>query len=285
MSETFFLLLKCPDVKGVVASVSSYLAEHDISIVYAHNFNDITGDCFFMRVAFRVDGPKFPGIEPLKVGFAAIADRFAMQWEICDGHRKPRVLIGVSKIGHCFFDLLHRWRTGLLEIEIPAVFSNHEDMRSFAEWNGVPYHFLPVTKDTKASQEHQILALVNSLDIDLVVLARYMQVLSPDLCRALEGRCINIHHSFLPSFKGAGPYKQAYNRGVKIIGATAHYVTSDLDEGPIIEQGVERVSHAQTPEDLVRIGRDIECTVLARAVRWHCERRIMLNGQKTVIFV
>lgn len=280
----FILVLKCPDVKGVVAAVSGYLAENDVSIVHSHHFNDAGDDQFYMRTSFREDGPRFPGLAALEQGFEPVAARFGISSAFHDTERKLRVLIGVSKIGHCLYDLLHRHRTGLLDVEIPAVLSNHEDMRSFVEWNGLPYFHLPVTKETKAHQEAQILDLVESNAIDLVVLARYMQVLSADLCRALAGRCINIHHSFLPSFKGAGPYSQAHDRGVKIIGATAHYVTTDLDEGPIIEQGVERVSHTHTPTDLMHIGRDIECAVLARAVKWHVERRIMLNRTKTVVF-
>jgi formyltetrahydrofolate deformylase len=280
----FILLLKCPDVKGVVAAVSGYLAENDVSIVNSHHFNDAIDDQFYLRTSFRQDGARFPGLAAIDEGFAPIARRFGMEWTFHDRAIKPRILIAVSKFGHCLYDLLHRWRTNLLDVEIPAVFSNHEDMRSFVEWNGIPYYHLPVTKETKHQQEAQIRELVDKHEINLVVLARYMQVLSPELCRDLSGRCINIHHSFLPSFKGAGPYSQAYDRGVKIIGATAHYVTSDLDEGPIIEQGVERVSHAHTPADLVNIGRDIESAVLARAVKWHVERRIMLNKNKTVVF-
>jgi formyltetrahydrofolate deformylase len=280
----FLLVLKCADAIGVVAAVSGYLAEHDASIVHSHHFNDAAGEQFYMRTSFRQEGPRFPGLTALDEGFAAIGQRFGMQWSYFDCQVKPRVLIGVSKIGHCLYDLLHRHRTGLLDVEIPAVFSNHNDMRSFVEWSGIPYYHLPITNETKRQQEAQILALVDQHQVDLVVLARYMQVLSPQLCQTLSGRCINIHHSFLPSFKGAAPYSQAYDRGVKHIGATAHYVTTDLDEGPIIEQGVERVSHVHTPEDLMHIGRDIECAVLARAVKWHVERRVMLNKSKTVVF-
>jgi formyltetrahydrofolate deformylase len=210
-----------------------------------------------------------------------------MTWELHDDRVKPRLLIAVSRFGHCLYNLLHRWRADLLPVEIPAVFSNHEDLRSFVEWSGIPFHYLSVNKDDKndkAAQEARILELVDELDIDLVVLARYMQILSPQLCSELAGRCINIHHSFLPSFQGARPYHQAHARGVKIIGATAHYVTSDLDEGPIIEQGVERVSHTHTPDQLAAIGRDIECAVLARAVHWHIEHRVMIDGSKTVVF-
>jgi formyltetrahydrofolate deformylase len=207
-----------------------------------------------------------------------------MNWTLSDLTLRPRVLIAVSKFGHCLFDLLHRWRSGQLEVDIVGVVSNHDDMRSFVEWSGLPYFHMPIMKSDKAAQERQILDLVSSLKVELVVLARYMQILSPELCAALSGRCINIHHSFLPSFKGAKPYHQAYERGVKIIGATAHYVTTDLDEGPIIEQGVARISHAQSPEQFVEIGQDIECSVLARAVRWHVEHRILLNGHKTIVF-
>jgi formyltetrahydrofolate deformylase len=207
-----------------------------------------------------------------------------MDWEIFNLSIKPKVLIAVSKFGHCLNELLYRWRTGLLPVDIACVMSNHEDMRSFVEWNGVPYVHLPVDKTNKAEQEAAFLGLIDNHNADLVVLARYMQILSDDLARQLEGRCINIHHSFLPSFKGAKPYHQAHARGVKIIGATAHYVTSDLDEGPIIEQDVQRVHHGLTPEQLVAIGQDIEARVLARAVTWHAERRVIINGGKTVVF-
>ncbi len=283
-SSRYVLILKCPDTKGVVAQVSGFLAAHDASIVEASHFIDTDGDLFYMRTEFRQDGPAMPAMDGLRAGFAPIADRFGMTWALHDLSVKPKVLIAVSRFGHCLYDLLHRWRSGLLNVDIAGVVSNHNDMRSFVEWSGNPYYYLPVDKSSKAAQEAQILDLVERLDVDLVVLARYMQILSPEMCRALSGRCINIHHSFLPSFKGAKPYHQAHARGVKIIGATAHYVTSDLDEGPIIEQGVERVSHAQTPEQLVSIGRDIECAVLARAVRWHVDHRVLLNGQKTVVF-
>jgi formyltetrahydrofolate deformylase len=283
-SPRYALILKCPDTKGVVAAVSGFLAARDASIVEASHFIDADGDLFYMRTEFRGDGPAMPSLEALRTGFAPIADRFDMSWALHDLSVKPKVLIAVSRFGHCLYDLLHRWRSGQLNVDIAGVVSNHNDMRSFVEWSGNPYHHLPVDKNNRGAQEAQLLDLVERLDVDLVVLARYMQILSPELCRALSGRCINIHHSFLPSFKGAKPYHQAHARGVKIIGATAHYVTSDLDEGPIIEQGVERVSHAQTPEQLVSIGRDIECAVLARAVRWHVDHRILLNRQKTVVF-
>ena len=284
VESPYILILMCPDRKGVVAAVSSYLADNDASILESNHFNDSIADEFYMRTVFRASGPSMPSLERLRQGFEIIADRFGMEWAFHDTAIKPRVFIAVSKFGHCLFDLMHRWRSGALPVEVVGVMSNHDDMRSFVEWNDIPYHHLPITKDTKAEQEAEFLRLVDESKADLVVLARYMQILSPDLCAQLSGRCINIHHSFLPSFKGAKPYHQAWERGVKVIGATAHYVTTDLDEGPIIEQGVQRVDHRQTPDDLVEIGRDVECTVLARAVTWHVERRVLVNGHKTVVF-
>ena len=277
------MTLQCPDVRGIVASVARFLSDNNATIVDANQFHDSDGNNFYMRVTFRPDGA-MPSLDKLERGFSLIAERFDMRWSMSDARIKPRVLIAVSKIPHCLIDLLGRWRSGLLPIEIPAVVSNHEDMRGFVEWHGIPYHHLPVTKGAKVEQEAQFAKLVDDLNIDLVVLARYMQVLSPALCEKFKGKCINIHHSFLPSFKGAGPYTQAHERGVKLIGATAHYVTTDLDEGPIIEQDVERVTHAQTPADLVLVGRDIESAVLARAVKWHVEQRIVLHGHKTLVF-
>jgi formyltetrahydrofolate deformylase len=279
----YILILKCPDRKGVVAAVSGFLADNDASIVESNHFNDPIAGQFYMRTVFRPDGA-MPPVASLKAGFELIAQRFAMTWSLHDAEEKPRVLIAVSKFGHCLFDLLHRWRAGLLPAEIVGVVSNHEDLRSFTEWSGVPFHYLPVTRETKAEQEAAFLDLVETQKVDLVVLARYMQILSPAMCARLEGRCINIHHSFLPGFKGARPYHQAYARGVKIIGATAHYVTTDLDEGPIIEQGVQRVDHSHSPDELVQLGRDVECTVLARAVGWHVEHRILIEGGKTIVF-
>ena len=281
--DHYVLMLQCPDVRGVVAAVAGYLSESEATIVDASQFSDPDGDTFCMRVVFRADGEMVP-LSDLERGFAPIAERFTMRWSIYDMHVKPRLLLAVSKIPHCLSDLLSRWRSGLLPVEIAGVVSNHDDMRSFVEWHGLPYYHLPVTRETKAEQEAQFAGLVDDLNVDLVVLARYMQVLSPVLCEKFNGKCINIHHSFLPSFKGAGPYTQAHERGVKLIGATAHYVTTDLDEGPIIEQDVERVSHAHTPADLVLVGRDVESVVLARAVKWHVERRIVLNGNKTIVF-
>lgn len=277
------LILKCPDRKGVVAAVSSFLADNDASIVESNHFNDGLAGQFYMRTVFRPDGA-MPPITALRAGFELIAKRFEMDWSLHDAADRPKVLIAVSKFGHCLFDLLHRWRAGQLPAEVAGVVSNHEDLRSFVEWSGVPFHYLPVRPETKSAQEAAFFQLAQNLKVDLVVLARYMQILSPDLCEKLQGRCINIHHSFLPGFKGAKPYHQAYERGVKIIGATAHYVTTDLDEGPIIEQDVRRVDHSQDPDSLVQIGRDVECSVLARAVTWHVEHRVLVELGKTIIF-
>ncbi len=280
----YVMLVKCPDTLGVVAAVSGFLAENRCSIEESHQFLDQETGRFFMRITFAPEGAPAFDLAQLGEAFLAVAARFQIEWKLFDMRQRPKVLIAVSKFGHCLFDLLHRWRAGLLPVDIVGVVSNHDDMRSFVEWSGLPYHHLPVEKGNKRPQEQQFLQLVEDLDVDLVVLARYMQILSEEMCAALAGRCINIHHSFLPSFKGAKPYHQAHARGVKIIGATAHYVTTDLDEGPIIEQGVERVNHAKSAENLVTIGQDIECAVLARAVTWHVEHRVCLNGQRTVVF-
>ncbi len=278
------LIIKCPDTRGIVAAVSGYLYDNDISIVESNQFNDSLGDIFYVRVVFRQAGDRMPPMATLRDGFKPIAHRFFMDWDIFNLSQRPKVLIAVSRFGHCLYELLHRWRAGLLPVDIACVMSNHDDMRSFVEWNGLPYVCLPTAGIDKAVQEAQVLDLIDRHQADLVVLARYMQILSDDMARRLSGRCINIHHSFLPSFKGARPYHQAHTRGVKIIGATAHYVTSDLDEGPIIEQDVERVHHGHTPEQMVAIGQEIEARVLARAVTWHAERRVIINGGKTVVF-
>jgi len=281
----YVLIIKCPDTRGIVAAVSGYLNDNDISIVESNQFNDAQGgNMFYVRVVFKQAGPLMPPMDIIREGFRPIAHRFSMDWEIHNLSVRPRIVIAVSKFGHCLYELLHRWRAGLLPVDIAAVVSNHEDMRSFVEWNGLTYVHLPVTRDTKAEQEAAFLKLLEDQKADLLVLARYMQILSDGFSARLEGRCINIHHSFLPSFKGAKPYHQAHQRGVKIIGATAHYVTEDLDEGPIIEQDVQRVNHGHTPEQLVAIGQDIEARVLARAVTWHAERRVIINGGKTVVF-
>ncbi len=280
----FILTLSCRDAVGIVADVTGFLAAQGGFIVDSQQYADTETGRFFMRVAFVSGGPEPLALEALRQAFAPIGGRHMMDWALTDSAQRPKVLITVSKHGHCLNDLLHRWSTGALSIDVVGVMSNHPDMRSLTEWHGLAYHHLPVTPDTKAAQEAAFAELVASSRADIVVLARYMQILSPELARHLSGRCINIHHSFLPSFKGAKPYHRAHARGVKLIGATAHYVTSDLDEGPIIEQAVERVDHRDTADDLVRIGRDVEAQVLARAVKWQAERRILLNGAKTVVF-
>ena len=278
----YTLTIVCPDTTGIVAAVAGFLSGRGIFITESAHFGDPDTGRFFMRTVF--DSAAVPDLDTLSQAFAPIADRFAMDWRITDNRVKPRLLILVSKFDHCLNDLLYRYRTGALAVEIPAIVSNHPDLAPLAEWHGIPFRHLPVTAATKPAQEAEILKIVAAERIDLVVLARYMQVLSPELCGQLAGRAINIHHSFLPSFKGAKPYHQAHARGVKLIGATAHYVTTELDEGPIIEQAVERVDHTHTAETLVALGQDIENLVLARAVRWHIERRVLPNGRKTVVF-
>ena len=282
MDQAYLLTIVCPDRPGIVHAVSGFLVERGGNIVESQQFDDLETGRFFMRVRFTVDVAG--GIEELRTGFASVAARFAMTWELWDASAPYRTLILVSKFTHCLNDLLFRWSSGSLQIDVPAVVSNHPDAERLVSSYGVPFHHIPVTPDTKASAETALLALVDELDIHLVVLARYMQVLSDGTCRALAGRAINIHHSFLPSFKGAKPYHQAFERGVKLVGATAHYVTPDLDEGPIIEQDVVRVDHGIGAEQLAAAGRDVECQVLSRAVRWHSETRVLLNGHKTVVF-
>jgi formyltetrahydrofolate deformylase len=279
----YVLTLSCRNRPGIVSAVSTFLFEHGADIREAQQFDDAESGKFFARLAF--DLVSGPGISPLREGFAALAENFGVVWKISD-HKVPRrVLLLVSKFDHCLADLLYRWRIGELEMTPTGIVSNH-GIENYAglDLGGLPFHHLPITRDTKMEQEGQIWALVKETNSELVVLARYMQVLSDALAQKLSGRCINIHHSFLPGFKGAKPYHQAHMRGVKLIGATAHYVTADLDEGPIIEQDVERITHADTPDDLVRKGRDIERRVLARAVRYHLEDRVISNGKKTVVF-
>ncbi len=279
----YAVTLSCADRPGIVRAVSGYLADANCNILDSQQFGDPFSKRYFMRVHIEELGEP-AGVEALRSGFLAIADEFDMDWKIHDLAERPRVLIMVSKLGHCLNDLLFRRESGYLDIDVPAIVSNHPDFAALARWHGIGFHHVPVNPDTKADGEARLLELVEEHRIDLVVLARYMQVLSDDLCHALAGRAINIHHSFLPSFKGARPYHQAFERGVKLIGATAHYVTAKLDEGPIIEQEIQRVDHTHRPEDLVGVGRDVECLALARAVRWHVEHRVLLNGDRTVIF-
>lgn len=285
MEQTRYILtLSCRDVRGIVASVTGFLAEKDGFIIESTQFGDPSTERFFMRVSFAA-GAATPSYEALKAAFAAeVGDRFAMQWVLHDMARKARVLILCSKQLHCLNDLMHRYRTGQLPVEVVGVISNHPDARSMVEWHGIAFHHLPIEGNDKAAQEAKIIAIADSEQVDVVVLARYMQILSPELSARLHGKAINIHHSFLPSFKGAKPYHQAYARGVKIIGATAHFVTDDLDEGPIIEQEVTRVDHSFSPEQLTAVGQDIEALVLARALKYHTEHRVLLNGTKTVVF-
>jgi formyltetrahydrofolate deformylase len=276
------MVLSCPDRPGIVHAVSGFLVERDGNILESQQYGDRQSGRFFMRIEVTIPGA--PPVEALREEFAPVGQRFGMHVEIHDARAPYRTLVLVSKHLHCLNDLLFRTSTGSLPIEVPAVVSNHADAADMAAAHGVPFIHLPVTTATKPQAEARLLELVEELDVDLVVLARYMQVLSDDLCRALPGRVINIHHSFLPSFKGAKPYHQAFDRGVKIVGATAHYVTSDLDEGPIIEQDVMRVDHGYDQDQLVAAGRDVEAQVLSRAVRWHAQSRVLLNGTRTVVF-
>ncbi len=282
MRNDHILTLSCPDRTGIVYRVSEWLYRAGCNILDAQQFGDADAGRFFLRVHF--DLPGTPTVDQLAADFRPLADGFGMDWQLHDARRRPRLLVLVSRQGHCLNDLLFRTRSRHLRADIAAVASNHDDYAALATSYQVPFHHLPVDGSSREAQERAILALVERERIDLVVLARYMQILSPSLCAALAGRAINIHHSFLPSFKGARPYHQAHARGVKIIGATAHYVTPDLDEGPIIDQDVAHVDHATTPADLIRIGADIESRVLARAVRLHVEHRILLNGHRTVVF-
>lgn len=283
----YILTLSCRDQRGIVHRVSGFLAEHRCNILDSAQFGDSLSNVFFMRVHFAAESPSVESTR-LHTGFAALADSAQISWHLHDAAMKPRVLLMVSKIGHCLNDLLFRYKSGLLHVDIPAIVSNHTDFYQLAASYNIPFYHLPLaagaSSTARRAQELRVLDIVRDFRIDLVVLARYMQILSPEMCTALAGRAINIHHSFLPSFKGAKPYYQAHDRGVKLIGATAHFVTGDLDEGPIIEQGVERVDHAMGPDTLAAIGRDVECVVLARAVKWFVEHRIVQNGLKTVVF-
>jgi len=279
---TYVMVLSCPDRPGIVHAVAGFLVERGGNILESQQYGDRQSGRFFMRIEVAIPGA--PPVEVLRREFAPVGERFSMRAEIHDAAAPYRTLVLVSQHLHCLNDLLFRTSTGSLPIEIPAVVSNHPDAADMAAAHGVPFVHVPVTRETKPEAEARLLDLVAELEVDVVVLARYMQVLSDDLCRALAGKVINIHHSFLPSFKGARPYHQAFDRGVKIVGATAHYVTSDLDEGPIIEQDVMRVDHSYDQQQLVAAGRDVEAQVLSRAVRWHAQSRVLLNGSRTVVF-
>lgn len=280
----YVLTVSCPEANGIVRAVSDFLFQRGATISDAAQHRDPVVDRFFMRVEFEEVEGELPGTEMLDTDFQELAGKFNMQWRFFDLAIKPKVLMAVSKHGHCLNDILHRWSSGVLPADIVGVVSNHEELRGITEWYKIPYHYLPVNESNKAEQEDEILRIIAEQEVDLLALARYMQILSPKMCEAMAGKAINIHHSFLPGFKGADPYRQAYMRGVKIIGATAHYVTTDLDEGPIIEQAVEKIDHNFDIDELVQIGRDAECAAFARAVKWHCEHRIIVNGTKTVVF-
>lgn len=286
MSGPYILTFSCADAVGIVAAVTGLLAERDGFILDSQQYANLDSGRFFMRVEFRGAGPRFPdGLEGVREAFAPVIARFAMDARIRDSAARPRFVIAVSQGSHCLNDLLHRWSTGNLAIDIVGVVSNHEHQRRLSEWHGVPFHHFPVSDANRVEQEAAILdVMARGGGAEYLVLARYMQVLSSDLSARLAGRCINIHHSFLPGFKGAKPYHRAHERGVKLIGATAHFVTGDLDEGPIIEQAVDRVDHRSSVDDLIRTGRDIEAQVLARAVRWVAEQRVLIDGRKTVVF-
>jgi formyltetrahydrofolate deformylase len=279
----YILTLSCPDKPGIVYAVSSFLVQHSANIIDSQQYGDPDEGRFFMRVHFSVPQPGLP-IAGLERDFTWVAEAFHMTWQLHDKSMRIKTLLMVSRLGHCLNDLLFRWRTGSLPVDLTAVVSNHEDFRALTESCRLPFHYIPVTAATKPTAEADLASVVEETSTELIVLARYMQVLSPDLCKRFEGRIINIHHSFLPSFKGAKPYHQAHAKGVKLVGATGHYVTPDLDEGPIIEQDVMRVDHRLPATRLVEAGRDVEAQVLARAVTWHAEHRVLLNGNRTVVF-
>jgi formyltetrahydrofolate deformylase len=281
--HSWVLTLSCEDSVGIVAAVSGFLAERGGFILDSQQYADLDTGLFFMRVEFKSAAENSATVEVLKAEFAPVAARFAMTWELGDAAGRPRILIAVSKGSHCLNDLLHRWQRNALGADIVGVVSNHPDLRPLTEWHGIPFHELPANGD-KAAQEAAIFELFDRTRASYLILARYMQILSSEFSQRLAGRCINIHHSFLPGFKGAKPYHRAHERGVKLIGATAHFVTGDLDEGPIIEQSVERVDHRASVDDMIRIGRDIESQVLARAVQWVAARRVFMNGKRTIVF-
>jgi formyltetrahydrofolate deformylase len=280
----YVLTLSCPDRPGIVFALTEFLLLHDCTIVECQQFIDRDAEKFFIRIQFEAAYDAPVELDRLRADFVDLAQRFAMQWRMLHASDKHRVLIMASKYGHCLNDLLFRADNRALNIDVVAVVSNHPDLGWMADSYGIPFHHVPVSAATRAEAEGRLLELVDEFGVDLVVLARYMQILSNDLCKQLEGRAINIHHSMLPSFKGARPYHQAYSRGVKLVGATAHYVTADLDEGPIIEQEIARVDHSMSAAEVTMLGRDNECLALARAVRWHTENRILLDGARTVVF-
>ena len=277
----FVLTLSCPDKPGIVYAVSSFLVQHSANIIDSQQYGEPDGGLFFMRVHFSVQQPMAVG--DLERDFTWVAESFHMSWHLHDKFERIKTLLMVSQLGHCLNHLLFRWSAGSLPVDITGVVSNHDVYRGLTESYQLPFHYLPVTKESKPAAEAQLMSIIDETSTELIVLARYMQILSPEVCKRVEGRMINIHHSFLPSFKGAKPYHQAHAKGVKLVGATAHYVTPDLDEGPIIEQGLLRVDHTYSPDRLVEAGRDVEAQVLTRAVTWHAEHRVLLNGNRTVV--
>ncbi len=283
MERRFRLVLACPDRVGIVAMVSNFISSHGGSISDANQHTDVSTGWFFMRVEISANTLPF-SLDELKEAFAPIAQSFNMDWEISDSAKPKRVVLMASRDSHCLADLLYRYHEGELDCEIPCVISNHDDLRSMVEWHNIPYHYVPVDKADKQPHFDEVSRLIREHDADVVVLARYMQILPSDVCAEYAHRIINIHHSFLPSFAGAKPYHQAHERGVKLIGATCHYVTEELDAGPIIDQDVIRISHRDMPEDMVRLGRDVEKNVLSRGLRWHLEDKILVQGNKTVVF-
>ncbi|WP_447894673.1 formyltetrahydrofolate deformylase [Vreelandella sp. GE22] len=283
MTDTWIITAQCPSILGTVDVVTRFLKEQHCYITELSSFDDRLGERFFIRAEFRPEREPF-NEQAFLEDFTSRADAFEMAFELTPPAKRTGTVILVSKADHCLNDLLYRYRTGQLPLDIRAIISNHPDLEALADWHDLPYHYLPITPDTKADQEAQVLDIIEETGAELVILARYMQVLSPRMCELLDGRAINIHHSLLPGFKGAKPYHQAYDKGVKLVGATAHYINNDLDEGPIIAQGVEPVDHAHYPEDLVAKGRDIECLTLARAIGYHLERRVFLHNGRTVVF-
>ena len=279
----FILTLSCPDKPGIVYAVSSFLVQHSGNIIDSQQYGEPDGGLFFMRVHFSVPAPGRTTAD-LEMDFAWVAEAFHMSWQLHDKSGRIRTLLMVSQLGHCLNDLLFRWSAGSLPVDITGVVSNLEVFRGLTESYKLPFHHITVTAESKPAAEAKLMSIIDDTQTELIVLARYMQILSPEVCKRVEGRMINIHHSFLPSFKGAKPYHQAHAKGVKLVGATAHYVTPDLDEGPIIEQGLMRVDHSFSPNQLVEAGRDVEAQVLARAVTWHAEHRVLLNGNRTVVF-
>lgn len=283
MQRSYRLLISCPDQVGIVASVSDFIAKHDGWITEAHQYADPDNQWFFMRYVVKADSLPFD-LETFRQLFSPIAEKFSMKWEITDSEVRKKVVLMVSKQSHCLSELLYDWRSGDMAFDIPCVISNHDDLRCYAEWHGITYHYFPVDPSNKQPHFSQVKTAIEEVKADVIVLARYMQIIPPDLCDSYPGQIINIHHSFLPSFIGARPYHQAAERGVKLIGATCHYVTSELDAGQIIEQDVIRVNHHNSSEDMVRLGKSVEKTVLTQGLRFHLEDRVLIHGNKTIVF-